>query len=68
MALAYATLNTIQVDYGLGTQQIAALSVYNTIAAALGCVTGGWAGDRFGPKRISPSGTDSRRYLPWYWR
>lgn len=52
MALAYATLSTIQVDYGLKDHQIAALSVYNTIAAAVGCVTGGWLGDRYGAKRI----------------
>jgi PAT family beta-lactamase induction signal transducer AmpG len=51
MALAYATLATIQVDYGLKDQQIAALSVYNTIAAAVGCITGGWLGDRYGAKR-----------------
>jgi PAT family beta-lactamase induction signal transducer AmpG len=52
MALAYATLSTIQVDYGLKDHQIAALSVYNTVAAAVGCVTGGWLGDRYGAKRI----------------
>jgi PAT family beta-lactamase induction signal transducer AmpG len=52
MALAYATLSTIQVDYGLKDHQIAALSVYNTIAGAVGCVTGGWLGDRYGAKRI----------------
>ncbi len=52
MALAYATLATIQVDYGLKDHQIAALSVANTITAALGCMIGGWLGDRFGTKRI----------------
>jgi len=51
LALAYATLGTIQVDYGLKDHQIAALSVYNTIAAAVGCVLGGWLGDRFGSKK-----------------
>jgi MFS family permease len=51
LALAYATLGTIQVDYGLKDHQIAALSVYNTIAAAVGCVIGGWLGDRFGSKK-----------------
>jgi PAT family beta-lactamase induction signal transducer AmpG len=50
-ALAYAILGTIQVDYGLTDHQIAALSVYNTIAAAVGCVLGGWLGDRFGSKK-----------------
>jgi MFS transporter, PAT family, beta-lactamase induction signal transducer AmpG len=51
MALAYATLATIQVDYGLQDNQIAALSIYNTIAAAVGCVVGGLLGDRYGAKR-----------------
>jgi PAT family beta-lactamase induction signal transducer AmpG len=51
LALAYATLGTIQVDYGLQDHQIAQLSVYNTIAAAVGCVLGGWLGDRFGLKK-----------------
>jgi len=51
LALAYATLGTIQVDYGLKDHQIAALSIYNTIAAAIGCVAGGWLGDRFGSKK-----------------
>jgi PAT family beta-lactamase induction signal transducer AmpG len=52
LALAYATLGTIQVDYGLQDHQIATLSIYNTIAAAIGCVVGGWLGDRFGSKKI----------------
>jgi PAT family beta-lactamase induction signal transducer AmpG len=52
LALAYATLGTIQVDYGLQDRQIAELSIYNTIAAAIGCVVGGWLGDRFGSKKI----------------
>ena len=52
LALAYATLGTIQVDYGLKDHQIAELSIYNTVAAAIGCVAGGWLGDRFGSKRI----------------
>jgi PAT family beta-lactamase induction signal transducer AmpG len=50
-ALAYAMLQTLQVDYGLTSQQIAALNVYNTVAAAVGCVLGGWLGDRFGSKK-----------------
>jgi PAT family beta-lactamase induction signal transducer AmpG len=52
MALAYATLRTLQVDYGLADSQIAALSVYNTVAGAIGCLGGGWLADRFGPKRV----------------
>jgi len=50
-ALAYAMLQTLQVDYGLDSNQIATLSVFNTIAAAIGCVAGGWLGDRFGSKK-----------------
>jgi MFS transporter, PAT family, beta-lactamase induction signal transducer AmpG len=52
MALAYATLSTIQVDYGLTENQIAAISIYNTVAAGLGCLFGGWLGDRLGLKKI----------------
>jgi PAT family beta-lactamase induction signal transducer AmpG len=52
MALAYATLSTIQVDYGLTASQIAAIMVYNTVAAGLGCLFGGWLGDRYGLKKI----------------
>ena len=52
MALAYATLGTIQVDYGLSGTQIAELSVYNTVTAALGCLIGGLLGDRFGLKKM----------------
>lgn len=51
-ALAYATLGTIQVDYGLNDHQIAALSVYNTVASAIGCLAGGWLGDHFGTRKI----------------
>jgi PAT family beta-lactamase induction signal transducer AmpG len=51
MALAYATLSTIQVDFGLDENQIAQLQVANTVAGALGCLLGGVAGDRFGVKR-----------------
>ena len=52
MALGYALLSTIQVDYGLVETQIAELSVYNTIVAGLGCLIGGVLGDRFGIKRM----------------
>jgi PAT family beta-lactamase induction signal transducer AmpG len=51
LALAYATLGTIQVDYGLNENQIAEMRIYNTIAAAVGCVVGGLTGDRFGAKK-----------------
>jgi PAT family beta-lactamase induction signal transducer AmpG len=52
MALGYATLSTIQVDYGLHASDIARLSIYNTIAAGLGCLIGGFLGDRFGIRRM----------------
>jgi len=51
LALAYATLGTIQVDYGLNENQIAQMRIYNTIVAAAGCIVGGLMGDRFGPRR-----------------
>ncbi len=51
MALAYAMLNTIQVDYGLEESQIAQANIYNTVAGAVGCLIGGWIGDRFGLKK-----------------
>lgn len=51
MALAYATLSTIQVDYGLDETQIAQLQILNTIAAAVGCLLGGFIADQFGIKR-----------------
>jgi len=56
MALAYATLSTIQVDYGLDGARIARLQVLNTIAAALGCLFGGFIADRFGIKRTIATG------------
>jgi PAT family beta-lactamase induction signal transducer AmpG len=52
MALGYALLSTIQVDYGLVETQIAELSIYNTIVAGMGCLIGGVLGDRFGIKNI----------------
>lgn len=51
MALAYATLSTIQVDYGLEETQIAQLQILNTIAGAAGCLLGGFIADFFGIKR-----------------
>ena len=52
MALAYATLGTITVDYGLSEMQIAEVNIYNTIAAALGCLLGGLLADKFGIKKM----------------
>ncbi len=51
MALAYATQNTLKVDYGLTEVQLADLSVLTTIVSALGCLIGGAVGDRFGVRR-----------------
>jgi PAT family beta-lactamase induction signal transducer AmpG len=51
MALAYALLATLQVDYGLNTTQIASLQIYNTVASSVGCLLGGVLGDRFGIKK-----------------
>ena len=52
MALAYAILGTIQVDYGLSQNQIAGISVYNTISAAIGCILGGALADKYGQKKM----------------
>jgi PAT family beta-lactamase induction signal transducer AmpG len=40
-----------KVDYGLNTNQIASLQIYNTVASAVGCLLGGILGDRFGIKK-----------------
>ena len=52
MALAFAILGTLQVDYGLEQADIAKISVLNTVAAGAGCVIGGLLGDRFGIKKV----------------
>ena len=52
MALQYAILGTIEVDYGLTQTQIAQISIANTVVSALGCLIGGVLGDRFGLKKI----------------
>jgi PAT family beta-lactamase induction signal transducer AmpG len=52
MALNYAILGTIKVDIGLTQTQNAEISIYNTIASALGCLVGGWLANRFGVKRM----------------
>jgi len=51
MALAYALLATVQVDYGLDSSEIATLQIYNTIATSIGCLLGGIVGDRYGIKK-----------------
>lgn len=48
MALSFALLQSLKVDYGLSDNQIAQLSVFNTIAGGLGSLLGGVLGDRFG--------------------
>lgn len=53
MALAYALLGTIQVDYGLTETQISQFSVAASLTAGFGCVIGGMLGDRFGLKRVT---------------
>ena len=50
-ALAYATQNTLKVDYGLTEVQLADLSVLITVVSAVGCLIGGAIGDRFGVRR-----------------
>ncbi len=52
MALAYATLGTITVDYGLSDLRVAEINVYNTITAGVGCVVGGFLADRFGIRKM----------------
>ena len=53
MALAYATLGTIQVDYGLNETQISQLAFASALTSAFGCLVGGLLGGRFGVKRIT---------------
>ena len=52
MALAYAILGTLQVDYGLEQGAIARMSILNTTFAGAGCIIGGMLGDRLGIKKI----------------
>lgn len=53
MALAYALLGTIQVDYGLSETEISQLSLGVALTSAVGCIVGGILGSRFGAKRIT---------------
>jgi PAT family beta-lactamase induction signal transducer AmpG len=52
MALAYALLGTLQVDYGLDETQLSQLAVAVAITSAIGCVLGGTLGNKFGVKRV----------------
>ena len=51
-ALSYATLSTIQVDYGMSDSAIAELTTSATIASGIGCLIGGFLGDRFGIRKV----------------
>ncbi len=53
MALAYALLGTIQVDYGLNQTQISQLALAGALLSATGCIIGGVLGSRYGVKRIT---------------
>jgi MFS family permease len=48
IALGLALGSTLQVDLGMTEGQIAKLTLWQTIAAALGCVAGGWVADKIG--------------------
>ena len=52
LALAYAILGTLQVDYGLSQAQISSLAFANSALAGIGCLTGGFLGNRYGVKRM----------------
>lgn len=69
MALAYALLGTIQVDYGLDETQLSQLAIGVAITAAAGCVFGGFLGAKLGVKRVTGAGyaltTLPTLYLAW---
>jgi PAT family beta-lactamase induction signal transducer AmpG len=52
LALGLALGSTMQVDLGMSEEQIAELTIYSTVAAALGCVIGGWVSDRLGHRKM----------------
>ena len=56
MALAYALLGTLQVDYGLDETQLSQLAVAVAIISAAGCVFGGIIGSKWGVKRVVAAG------------
>jgi PAT family beta-lactamase induction signal transducer AmpG len=51
LALGLVLGSTIQVDLGMDENQIAKLTMLGTIAAATGCVLGGWISDRIGHRK-----------------
>ena len=48
MALSYATLSTILVDFGLDEGGVSLVVATYTLCAALGCIVGGFLADRLG--------------------
>jgi len=52
MAMAYALLGTMQVDYGMTNTHLSQLAIAVAIVSALGCVVGGLLGDKLGVKRV----------------
>ena len=52
LALGLALGATMMVDLGMSEAQIARLNVYGTVAAALGCIIGGWVSDRLGHRKM----------------
>ena len=52
MSLTNAIGTTLQVDFGLVDSDIAQISLYSTILAGIGCVIGGFLGDRFGLRKM----------------
>ena len=52
LALGLALGSTMQVDLGMTEEQIAGLNIYTTVAAALGCVIGGWVSHRLGHRKM----------------
>ena len=63
LALAYAILGTLQVDYGLTQAQMSTLAIGNSVLAALGCLIGGYLGYRFG---VNWSIFQSFFLAPWF--
>jgi PAT family beta-lactamase induction signal transducer AmpG len=52
IALAYAMLGTLQVDYGLNEIQISQVAVINATLVGVGSVLGGLLADRIGVKKV----------------
>jgi len=52
LALGLALGSTMQVDLGMTENQIATLTFWSAVVAALGSVTGGWVADRLGHRRM----------------